>query len=294
MAKTIKFNLILDGNLVRTIEDLRNNFSIEDIIELYRNGILQRWLDVRGYSELLKKVIDINVDSNIEIAENLIKIFGVEIDNEKIKKGITILDYLKKKRMQLDKYSKLNFELNTIINNYHSEYANIIFDIIKNRDDMFKIKTDIKKIEKNYIQLFNLNYRDVYDNLIINAPLAVFAILMNDEMKKYFINNKYSNKDTNSIYAEIKTLIEDKDLLRKELGDQLKSFKGDTDQYWKDIEPKGKKFMIIYMVFGDYVRNVGVFGEELSCDNVNGKFLILDGIDYKSNNMYNELLYMEV
>ncbi len=36
MAKTIKFNLILDGNPVRDIEDLRDNFSIEDILEVYK------------------------------------------------------------------------------------------------------------------------------------------------------------------------------------------------------------------------------------------------------------------
>lgn len=30
MAKTIKFNLICDNTPVRTIEDLQNNFSIED------------------------------------------------------------------------------------------------------------------------------------------------------------------------------------------------------------------------------------------------------------------------
>lgn len=50
MAKTIKFNLILDDKPVRTIEDLRENFSIEDILELYNNGLLQSWLEVRGYS----------------------------------------------------------------------------------------------------------------------------------------------------------------------------------------------------------------------------------------------------
>ena len=32
MAKTIKFNLICDGKPVRTIEDLQENFSIEDVL----------------------------------------------------------------------------------------------------------------------------------------------------------------------------------------------------------------------------------------------------------------------
>ena len=52
--------------------------------------------------------------------------------------------------------------------------------------------------------------------------------------------------------------------------------------------------MIISMEEGNYVRNAGTFGEELSSTDVNNNFMILSGIDYKSNNTYDELLYMEV
>ena len=40
MAKTIKFNLICDDKPVRTIEDLQNNFSIEDVLEYYSNKFI--------------------------------------------------------------------------------------------------------------------------------------------------------------------------------------------------------------------------------------------------------------
>ena len=49
MAKTIKFNLILDKQPVRTIDELRENFSIEDMLKYFKNGLLLRWLKVRGY-----------------------------------------------------------------------------------------------------------------------------------------------------------------------------------------------------------------------------------------------------
>ena len=48
MAKTIKFNLICDNTPVRTIEDLQNNFSIEDVLNYYYNGLLCRWLRRRA------------------------------------------------------------------------------------------------------------------------------------------------------------------------------------------------------------------------------------------------------
>ncbi len=44
MAKTIKFNLLLDNKPIRTIEELQENFCIDDVLELYENGILQRCL----------------------------------------------------------------------------------------------------------------------------------------------------------------------------------------------------------------------------------------------------------
>ena len=43
---------------VRTIEDLRENFSIEDILDVYNNRLLHRWFAVRGYSEVLEQLIN--------------------------------------------------------------------------------------------------------------------------------------------------------------------------------------------------------------------------------------------
>ena len=77
MAKTIKFNLICDDKPVRTIEDLQDNFSIEDVLKYYQNGLLLRWLNVRGYEAEAKKVSEINATEDLEIIKELIKIFGV-------------------------------------------------------------------------------------------------------------------------------------------------------------------------------------------------------------------------
>ena len=39
MAK-IKFNLNFGGEQITTLDDLRDNFSIEDILDVYNNGLL--------------------------------------------------------------------------------------------------------------------------------------------------------------------------------------------------------------------------------------------------------------
>lgn len=294
MAKTIKFNLILDGNSVRNIDDLKNNFSIEDIVETYNNGLLQRWLSVRGYNEYLDKVNSIEADNNINQIEQFIKIFEIEYDDSKIKEGLAIIDYINERKFLLDEYKKANYETKKVVDDYHSGYDSIIADIIENKDNMAKIKANIREIQENYMGLFNFNYRDLYNTLVYKAPLAIFAILMNNKMRSYFIEDENSSTNTNLIYSTIKELVANKTWLKKKLDIELKMFKGNTEAYWKDIEPKGKTFMIISMQSGNFVRNAGSFGEELSSEDINNNFLLINGIDYKSNNANHELLYMEV
>ena len=45
---------------------------------------------------------------------------------------------------------------------------------------------------------------------------------------------------------------------------------------------------------GDYVRSAGLQNGDLDSTAINNKFVILDGIDYKCNNLHHKLLYMEV
>ncbi|MDD2724057.1 MAG: hypothetical protein PHH59_08580 [Methylovulum sp.] len=73
-----------------------------------------------------------------------------------------------------------------------------------------------------------------------------------------------------------------------------RSYAGATEGYWKDLEPKGTKCLVLKMEAGNFVRNAGKNGEELNAEAVNKEFLILDGIDYKSNNANHALLYMVI
>jgi len=74
----------------------------------------------------------------------------------------------------------------------------------------------------------------------------------------------------------------------------IKIFSGKTDQYWKDIEPKGTQCMIISIKKGNKLRNAGKNGEELTDADINGQFIFTDGIDYMSNSDTDTLIYMEV
>ena len=45
---------------------------------------------------------------------------------------------------------------------------------------------------------------------------------------------------------------------------------------------------------GTFVRSSGKIGEEITAEEAMKNFSILNGLDYKNNNIENELLYMEV
>ena len=111
MAKTIKFNLICDGHRVRTVEDLRNNFCIQDVLDYYNNKLLHRWLSVRGYPQL-KAVSDITVSAPMEIIKELARIFDVVTDMQKVEESIYILSYLERRKEICTRYEHENYHIN--------------------------------------------------------------------------------------------------------------------------------------------------------------------------------------
>ena len=146
MTKTIKFNLIIDDQPIRTIEDLQENFLIEDVLDAFKEGLLLKWLEVRSFTKYIEKVKNLTDNrtnhDNVELTKELIKIFEIELDEEKVNEQIYILNYLKEREVQLETYKKDNFRLETIIDDYHSGYDAIIFDIIDHPYNMARIKTN--------------------------------------------------------------------------------------------------------------------------------------------------------
>ena len=341
MAKTIKFNLICDETPIRTIEDLQEHFSIEDVYMYYENGLLQRWLDVRGYQKELQLVKDIKSDDSLFVIKELIKIFKVSTDDESIESSVYILKFQNERKELYSIYQKNKTKVESIIEDYQVGYDQHIRAILENSDDVQCIKANLEEIVTNYKWAFELNHREFFWTLYEKSDfLAIMCLLMNEKTRGYFLieevetvkENKneeteeelsdlsimrvgrfsaYSDirdadiseaektsdievsEDKEQMYASICDLISANSLEEK-LGDNLMTFSGQTEGYWKDIEPKGKKYMIISMGKGDFVRAAGVQGGDLSGDDIKGSFPIIDGIDYKSNSSTRKIQYMEV
>ena len=292
MAKTIKFNLICDEKPIRTIEDLQNNFSIEDVLTYYNNKLLHRWLSVRGYDAELKAVSAITTDDSIEIIKELIHIFNVETDEKKVEESIYMFQYQEERRQTYEIYKIENYNVVNIIEDYEHDYLQLVRGILLNPNDVSLIKANIAEMVSNYDWVFELNHRELFWNLMKHSPLGVMCLLMNEESRKYYLPGG-DNEDKKRMFQAICNLIEQSDF-EKLLRGNLITFSGMTDGYWKDLEPKGKKFMIVSMEIGDFVRSAGKSGGDLTGSDIKNAFVILDGIDYKSNYSSHKLRYMEV
>ena len=318
MAKTIKFNLICDDMPIRTVEDLQDNFSIEDVLMYYRNGLLQRWLEVRGYKEELKKVSGIKSENSLDIIKDLIKIFDVSSDKNKIEESVYIIEFLNERKELCSLYEQNKFKTESIIDDYQAGYTQLVNEILDNPNDVARIKANIEEMASNYKWALDLNHRELFWKLHEESVLAIMCLLMNEKTREYFLpkeineptdtestsnaettssttnsEKKYDiqdNADKRDMYRAICNLPKSVEFAEK-LGENLLKFAGVTEGYWKDLEPKGKKYMIISMSYGDYVRSAG--GDK-SITDVTNKFVIVDGVDYKNDITSHQLLYMEV
>ena len=305
MAKTIKFNLICDEKPVRTIEDLQNNFSIEDILNYYNNRLLHRWLSVRGYDLELEKVCAITSTSPMEIIKELIRIFDVSADEKKVEESIYMLKYLDERKELCAIYERENYKAKSIIDDYEAGYRQLVDGILENPNDVAVIKANIAEIVSNYAWILKLNHRNLFYILLAKSALAIMCLLMNEKSRNYYLPivvteedgttwiDTEKNADKKAMFDFICQMIKQADFATL-LEGNLMTFAGMTDGYWKDLEPKGKRYMIISMENGDYVRSAGHSGGDLSSSDILNKFVIVDGVDYKSNSNTHKLLYMEV
>jgi hypothetical protein len=88
LKKSIKFPLVMhSGAKVRTIEELRENFDLDSVIELFFDGRLMTWLEQRFYKrelEQIEKIKDMTFEEAEAIAEKLYEIFAVPFSKDSL------------------------------------------------------------------------------------------------------------------------------------------------------------------------------------------------------------------
>lgn len=327
MAKTIKFNLICNDKPVRNINNLQDNFVIDDIIEYYHNGLLQRWLKVRGYEEELQSVESIDSAlSDTDIIKKLVEIFDIEVSESKIDEDIYIWTFRKEREKQYTHFEEIEHRRADVLNEYSKGYNEQCSKIFNESNNASEIKGAIKIIMNDYEWLFELNHRYFFYKLLSKGhKLAILCLLMNEKARKYYlpIKTKDSNyldvldinlpsqkgKDKKDMFNAINNIITELEKDKNNtLGGNILRNEIISEDYWTPICEKECKCMILSMKTDDKIRSISkmdVYGYKIpkgdSCIDVfcdENKFMLLDGIEYqtKSHSMASTrgLIYMKV
>jgi len=359
MAKAIKFNLIIDKQPVRDLDDLVANFNVEDVLEAFQNGSLKRWLDVHGFNEQRDLLADVKGDYP-DKAKALCGIFLPECSGTEIETAAYAFDFKQKERETLAAYKNLAKQEAEIIARYHKGYDILLTLLEGKANDYAFLKPAIEALVAKYRGLFILNVADFYSRFVFDFPLVILTALANKDMrplltnvisetmmfehltelscaiesfKKRFKENQHipmlkfcqNEEELAALKASRKTVFVLSISTDSELDSSggtaimevfeteklkppfqyidrtlsypshVKAFADDTDGRFTHLESAGKRFMIIKMEEGNIVmKRDGLKEDELKAADVNGKFVILDGVDYCGKNDADSLIYMEV
>lgn len=314
MAKKIKFNLRCDGNPIRTIEDLQNNFLIEDILSYYENHLLQKWLDVRGYTTYLEEVNAITSEDNLEIAKSLAEIFEIEEDPKNIEEDLCILKYKKEKEESNSLYKSIEEAQKNAVNDFFAEYEELRANILKfeNKFSTIVLKSNIDRIAENYFELFSMQYIEIFWELYKQESyIAIFCMIMNPKIRSLYISKKKSTsingdnqtspieKNKAQIKETLYSLIGTVDTIENKCCGLLKSFvMPNTNGNWRTSEKfsREKEYMIIRAPENGAISKVVNTSEDAEPfnDKSEEKFKIIKGIQYQSNYVTDKFYYMEV
>lgn len=292
MAKTVKFNLIMDGYPVRNLESLQEHFSIEDMLDYYNKGILVRWLKVRGYGDQLEKVQAIGELGRKETAKELIKIFEIEVDEAKVEESLAIFNYFEERKIEIAEYKENSFKQESILDDYHAGYTSLVQHMIDHNSDMALLKADAYELEKSYMGLFVLDYFSLYMRLVQEAPKAVYAMLARPKLSEFYLGENAAPQITKSLKTDIIPL----DKICEHIAEDITVVNRNTQGMWDPIERGDVKLIVLYVAStGAFVKNYqGDLDEKLGAADVNGMFKIFNGLEYQCNNESNQLVYMEV
>lgn len=215
MSTSFKFNLLVDGQKVRSLEELRKNFNLEDILAYFYSGKLQNWLASRDYKHELDQVKDIASSNNLDVSSKLLDIFNIEHNKKE-------LQYFNVDGQQVRTVEELrkNFNLEDVLKHFYSgklqkwlvshDYkheldqvkdiasSNKILDVSSKLLDIFKIEYDKKEL-KHFIDELNQ-----CETLAQQA-----AVGDSSEQRNTKRTASLSKKATSSTYDKYKRLVDE-------------------------------------------------------------------------------------
>lgn len=175
---------------------------------------------------------------------------------------------------------------------------------MEKKEDYEFIKASVKNISDNFMNAFKYDYFNLFSKLHKEDNyFSILSILSNKKTREYFTEDKDVMKNLNEMFSHSYSvsgtkksrfglyenkLDNDSYLLKK-----IQIYSQNTKKHFSTVV-ENKKCLILHIDSGCNVTSFKDKSKEYSSDDINNKFLILDGITYMGTSDSAQLIYMEI
>lgn len=198
MAKKIRFPLKMEDDIeVRTLEKLKENFSLERILIYISNGKLVTWLRDRYIDDIADKIEALD-KNDIEITKKVFEIFDIEYDEKKVMDA----EKIKERTEKLDKLKKYTTE---------QRFLDVVDNVAFTEDDIYDLldeeQTEIYLCGERFfipISKKGINYIGINNPVVIinskkvidwNERRITFSDVRYDDKYKQIIDEENKKKE---------------------------------------------------------------------------------------------------
>lgn len=208
MTKQIKFHLQINEKFIRNVEELRENFVLQEVYELYKSKILSRWLSVWGEEDLVSKLNSIESEDKYETMRKLVETFNADCTEFDIQSSSLIIKYFDDQMSMLkDFHSSNNYFKSQILERYHHKYNERKCDVFEKSTNLSALKTIATDICCNYFELFKLDKDNFISEIIQSAPSALLAMLCvecgDNKLRELCFSTTHVRDYYNNLIAEV-------------------------------------------------------------------------------------------
>ena len=193
--------LLLGNKKFLNIEDLKNDFNVNDVLSAYHNGNLGRWL-LHKDNELLEELKKIDKsETPKKIIESIIRIFFK--DDENLETIVEDACFIIENTVDIE-----NKDIKSELEYYINQYNLIIDDLYSFKiaaDDYENIKNSVEKLYGEYNSLFNYYYEDFFYKFYNQKNYyVILSILANEDIRSIFLQNERIKSDINKMFTHKK------------------------------------------------------------------------------------------
>lgn len=216
--KDIRFNLRFskgkgkDGeeqfDIIRSLQDLKEHLNLDDLYLYFVSGQLARWLTCIGEQTRGDAIAKIDRKSPVKKQLNgLFDALGVELSKKDLESMGESYTYFKELQDRKREMVAILKDVQSVIEQDYVQYNQCLKDIIEAKDDFATVKSRVHAMLKNYPQQFKLDWMRFYDVMMENCRLAIFAVLMEPEYRKYYLGA--ANEMNARYYGELEPPADD-------------------------------------------------------------------------------------